>query len=448
MAPTTTSNNPGYPVPNPTISFWLQGTRSSPLLGHRTTETLPENAEVAIIGSGISGASVAYFLFKSKSPPKSVVILEAREACYGATGRNGGNCGPDCFWGYPSYKKELGKEQALKVLQNEMDTLNLMTEIIEKEGIDCDFWRGRSYQVAVDDEYADQLSEAYHNFVNDGGPVEGIVKFISDPQEAKQLTRTPSAICAASSPAGSLWPYKFVAHLLNICIKDYGLNLQTNTTVRSVIQDSERWTLKTDRGDIHADKVVYATNAWTATLLPEFLGGIVPNRGQCAAIVPTKAYSGSTMVKCTMLWRQDSSNVDYMMQRPKDGIIIVGGRRWVVPEEEIVGQADDSVKLPQFTKYLKKILPTHLENWGSEVSGEGLLCDWTGIRAFTPEMVPYVGALPDKANAFICAGHSGHGMARVVSCAKGLTALIQGATWESTGLPGCFQPTPDRMAKF
>ncbi|EEB93971.1 hypothetical protein MPER_07301, partial [Moniliophthora perniciosa FA553] len=62
--------------------------------------------------------------------------------------------------------------------------------------------------------------------------------------------------------------------------------------------------------------------------------------------------------------------------------------------------------------------------------------------------VPYVGALPDKANAFICAGHSGHGMARVVSCAKGLVALIQGATWESTGLPECFQPTPDRMSKF
>ncbi|EEB87095.1 hypothetical protein MPER_15705, partial [Moniliophthora perniciosa FA553] len=83
MAPTTTRDNPGYPVPDPTISFWLQGT---------------QNAQVAIIGSGISGASIAYFLLKSKNPPKSVIILEAREACYGATGRNGGNCGPDCFW--------------------------------------------------------------------------------------------------------------------------------------------------------------------------------------------------------------------------------------------------------------------------------------------------------------------------------------------------------------
>lgn len=44
---------PGYPHPDPCLSFWLLGTRSSPLLGHRTIEALPESAEVAIIGSGL-----------------------------------------------------------------------------------------------------------------------------------------------------------------------------------------------------------------------------------------------------------------------------------------------------------------------------------------------------------------------------------------------------------
>lgn len=44
---------PGYPHPDPCLSFWLLGSRSSPLLGHRTTQNLPEEAEVAIIGSGM-----------------------------------------------------------------------------------------------------------------------------------------------------------------------------------------------------------------------------------------------------------------------------------------------------------------------------------------------------------------------------------------------------------
>jgi hypothetical protein len=44
--------SPGYPRPNPLLSFWLQHTRNSPLLGHRTTDTLPDKTDVAIIGSG------------------------------------------------------------------------------------------------------------------------------------------------------------------------------------------------------------------------------------------------------------------------------------------------------------------------------------------------------------------------------------------------------------
>ena len=90
---------PGYPHPEPCLSFWLQGTRGSSLLGLRTTETLPETAEVTIIGSGITGAAAAYFILTGPNPPKSVIMLEARELCHGATGRNGGHCRPDCYRG-------------------------------------------------------------------------------------------------------------------------------------------------------------------------------------------------------------------------------------------------------------------------------------------------------------------------------------------------------------
>jgi hypothetical protein len=38
-------------------------------------------------------------------------------------------------------------------------------------------------------------------------------------------------------------------------------------------------------------------------------------------------------------------------------------------------------------------------------------------------------------------------MARIMTCARGLAALIQGASWESTGLPECFQPTRERLAR-
>ncbi|KAK0222266.1 FAD dependent oxidoreductase [Armillaria fumosa] len=442
-------SSPGFPGPNACLSFWLQGVRSSPLIGHRTTEELPTTADVVIIGSGITGASTAYFLLTGEDPPKSVVVLEAREMCDGATGRNGGHCRPDCYRGYSKYKAAFGKEQALKVIQNEMDNLNLVTEFIEEEKIDCDWWQGKSFDVAMDQECAEQLINSYKAFKADGGPVDGIIDWYPDPVEARRLTRIPEAVLAAAFPAASLYPYKLVSHLFTQCIEKHGLNLQTSTPATAVNPaPNGGWIIETPRGSITATKVVYATNAFTATLLPEFIGGIVPIRGQCSAIIPTKAYSGKNMLAHTCSYQWGNGGYDYMIQRPKDGIIIIGGGMFKVPDSAIVGQTDDSVKLPEITEHLKTAMPTYFENWGAEAMGEGLIHDWTGTMGYTPEMVPFVGELHDKPGAFICAGHAGHGMARILACAKGLAALIQGEPWEKTKIPECFQPTPERLAKF
>lgn len=75
----------GLPVDNPTKSYWHREP-SEKLLDHRTTKELPRSADVVIVGSGITGSFAAHFL-KEKRPDLNVVMLEAREACWGATGR-------------------------------------------------------------------------------------------------------------------------------------------------------------------------------------------------------------------------------------------------------------------------------------------------------------------------------------------------------------------------
>jgi lysine/ornithine N-monooxygenase len=81
------SGQAGLPTPNSTKSFW-HSEPSKTLLGHRTTSSLPTEADVVIIGSGISGASAAYHLKQDKDGTDlNIVMLEAREACWGATGR-------------------------------------------------------------------------------------------------------------------------------------------------------------------------------------------------------------------------------------------------------------------------------------------------------------------------------------------------------------------------
>jgi hypothetical protein len=75
------------PTPTSTSSFW-HTEPSKILLGHRSTDHLPTKADVVVIGSGIAGAFAAHYLANAEhGKDVDVVMLEAREACWGATGR-------------------------------------------------------------------------------------------------------------------------------------------------------------------------------------------------------------------------------------------------------------------------------------------------------------------------------------------------------------------------
>lgn len=75
--------SPGLPVPDPTTSFW---TVPQAAIAKHVSE-LPVYADVVVIGSGISGTSVARTLLSDELKPVEVVMLEARDICSGATGR-------------------------------------------------------------------------------------------------------------------------------------------------------------------------------------------------------------------------------------------------------------------------------------------------------------------------------------------------------------------------
>lgn len=74
----------GLPSAEPSASYWLQQP-SKLLRGFRSTDALPPTVDVVIVGSGITGAFAADAL--AEAGDLSVLVLEAREFCYGATGR-------------------------------------------------------------------------------------------------------------------------------------------------------------------------------------------------------------------------------------------------------------------------------------------------------------------------------------------------------------------------
>lgn len=75
------------PVSNSTVPFWRA--EPHPLDEHRSTEELAAECDILIIGAEYAGITTAYHLVDGKNSPPSLVLLEARQACSGATGRNG-----------------------------------------------------------------------------------------------------------------------------------------------------------------------------------------------------------------------------------------------------------------------------------------------------------------------------------------------------------------------
>lgn len=76
----------GLPSTKPTISPWLLEP-SSKLLGFTSTKELPKHADIVVVGSGITGAFAAHFLKEGWAKDLSVVMLDAREACWGSSGQ-------------------------------------------------------------------------------------------------------------------------------------------------------------------------------------------------------------------------------------------------------------------------------------------------------------------------------------------------------------------------
>lgn len=155
------------PVPNSTTPFWR--TELHKLDSHRSTEELPEEADIVIIGAGFSGAALAHHILDGNtSPAPSIVILEARQACSGATGRNGGHLKPDVYFAIPKYIKRFGVKAAIEVADFEAKQVFLIKELVEREKIDCDFTLTRACDVILHEEQARETEEAHAQLVKSG----------------------------------------------------------------------------------------------------------------------------------------------------------------------------------------------------------------------------------------------------------------------------------------
>lgn len=109
--------DPSLPVAGSTTSYW-QIPPHKKLLGIQSSQ-LPSQSEIVIIGSGVSACSTVHELFAGGFKGK-IVVLEAREICSGATGRNGGRIHVHAMQDYDKFRKRYGDAAAEKIVRFQM----------------------------------------------------------------------------------------------------------------------------------------------------------------------------------------------------------------------------------------------------------------------------------------------------------------------------------------
>lgn len=447
---------PGLPKDGPTKSYWQDPPDA--IADLRTTSDLPERADFVIVGSGISGSSIANNLLDAK-PDAEVVLLEARQAASGASGRNGGHTKGGSYRTFHDNVRLVGEDDAIKIARLEYNCMVAVHDFIKEQRIPCDNRRLDTVDVfynQVQWNRAQQSVALMRKLMGDSDPA-AKYQFWS-PEETASKFLAQGALGSLSYEAGSLSAYRFTIGVLKLAL-DKGLNLQTNTAVTSIHKingdgESTRWLVRTTRGNITSRTLILATNGYTAHLYPQLQGTIVPFRGIITAQRPGNKLP-QTGLPTTFSYIYEKG-YEYMITRPAgskhEGDFVIGGGLTKTDDDGAgeYGQTDDTVLNDDIVKYLTECTTTYFgpENWGSDHKEGRIRHAWSGIMGYSADGYPLVGPMPDEGGLFIDASFQGHGMVLCFLCAKAVTAMILGKEAEAKlqdWFPNCYRVSQRRI---
>ncbi|KAK5788768.1 hypothetical protein VI817_009726 [Penicillium citrinum] len=438
--------DPGIPQSKTTSSFWLKEPHSK--FTTRSSEPLPTEADVVIIGSGITGASIARTLLQNgvksnaeKPQTPSIAMVEARDICSGATGRNGGHI-LETADDFAELYDVFGEEIAKKTLRFRLAHLKEMLQVCEELGISEEVQARKVQFLSAHfgaEAWKDAL-ERLHRF-QAAMPEESAEWIAYDKKSIPEDFKLSRADGVIAGPAGALWPYKFVTSLLAHLLSTYPgqFFVKDHTAVTSIRENPStvyKYQVETDRGSISARHVIHCTNAHVTHLVPGLRGRIFPLRGQMSAQTPGNQFPCQA-TKHSWMFSYDRG-FDYLTQLPSGQMMFGGG----FARSEGGGLADLGIATDDEMSlycdiHLSGALPAIFgrQNWG-EVKGNPVQAMWTGNMAFSADGFPWVGELPSSAtkrpgagntktgSEWVSAAFSGEGMVQAWLCGRALATML------------------------
>lgn len=364
-------------------SLWVATARPAP-------ETSPldasRKADIAIIGAGFSGLAAALRLAESGA---SVVVLEAGEPGWGASGRNGGQVIPGLKWDPDELVAMFGVEAGEHLARVAGGAPDTVFDLIERHRIDCEAKRCGRIQPTFADADNGLAARRVEQWQRRGAPVSML-----DRETACRLVGSPIYRGGwIDRRAGSVQPLSYSRGLARAA-QEAGALVCGNSRVAALARDGGRWNVTTAHGPaVSAERVLLATNGYTAGLWPQLHQTVIAaNSFQVATgrlpdelmrTVLPEGHVASDTRKLLLYYRANH-----------DGRLIMGGRGTF---REPIG--------PDDYRHLESVIGLVFP----QLKGTRCEFHWTGRVALTRDHLPHVHQPAPGLTVFL--GYNGRGVA-------------------------------------
>lgn len=268
-------------------------------------------ADVCIVGAGYAGLSTALHLAEAG---RHVVLLDAREPGWGASGRNGGQVIPGIKYDPAEILAKYGAEAGEALISFVGSTADLVFDLIERHSMDVPARRAGWIQGA----HTPAAVEAVKRRAEQWGQ-RGVAARFLDAGEVSRLLGTDRYLSGWLDPrGGGIQPLAY-ARGLACAARKAGAVIHGQSAVTGLRRDGAAWEVRTAQGAcVTAPRVVIATNGYTGDLIPKLRQSVIrPNSfivaseplrdDQAAAILPQGQVVSDTR-QLLLYFRKDSAN--------------------------------------------------------------------------------------------------------------------------------------------
>jgi glycine/D-amino acid oxidase-like deaminating enzyme len=401
------------------LSFWHETAGD---LAPRAGLDGSTEADVAIVGGGLTGLWTAWYLLE-RDPRLRVVVLEKEIAGFGASGRNGGWCSALFPRSTASLERAHGTDAALAMRRAMIDTVGEVGRVTADAGIDCDYASGGTIayaRSAVQKRAAlAEIAEAERYGVDE-------IRWLDagDVHAAGALGASLDRHCAR------LHPGKLVRGLA-AALEARGVRILEQTEVTGV--GSGR--VETTRGVVSAEHIVVATEGYTATL-PTTRRRILPLYSLMIATEPLPPAFWDAIGIAHGQTFTDYRHLLIYGQRTADDRFAFGGRgaryHWgsaIRSEYDRVPRVFDHLRRTLVDLFPAAVDAAVTHRWGGPL---GVPRDWHASVAYDP--ATRIGR---------AGGYVGDGLSTTNLAGRTLADLIAGADTDLTRLPWVGHRSPD-----